>query len=355
MAQVAAENEEALEAWDGVLFDRFMLFRHLIVTGLVPHGNAAMRLLPPQPGDRVLDVGCGFGDTALQLAELVGPEGSVLGVDVAPRFIEAARGEAAHAGVANTRFGFVTFGTDRGFEETFDYAFSRFGTMFFANPVAALRNVRRALVPGGRLCSVVWRRKLDNPWMYRAEQVVKPLVEIPEETDEPRCGPGPFSMADADTTSQILLGAGFEQISLHRFDHDFLIGRDLDGGRRLQPGARPGSRGRPPRGCREPRRSGRNSRHCCAKHWQSSIQETVSSPAPRPGSSPPRPPPERPTRSAGPSMKPGEGPPDAPQRRGWPRRHVVKPTSASRRSVPLDQGRIDREPPRVGVRPSLAP
>ena len=226
VAQVAAENEEALEAWDGVLFDRFMQYRHLIVTGLVPHGDAAIRLMPPRAGDRVLDVGCGFGDTTLQLAELVGPAGSVLGVDVAPRFIEAARVEAAREGVANARFEVCDVQMTE-FEESFDYAFSRFGTMFFASPVAALRNVRRALVPGGRLCSVVWRRKLDNPWMYRAEQVVKPLVEIPEETSEPRCGPGPFSMADADTTSQILLGAGFEDISFHRFDHDFLIGRDL--------------------------------------------------------------------------------------------------------------------------------
>ena len=75
------------------------------------------------------------------------------------------------------------------FDETFDYAFSRFGTMFFASPVAALRNVRRALVPGAPLCIVVWRQKLDNPWIHRAEQVVKPLIEVPEETDEPAVGP----------------------------------------------------------------------------------------------------------------------------------------------------------------------
>ena len=175
----------------------------------------------------MLDIGCGFGDTSLQIAELVGPEGSVLGVDVAPRFIEAARDEAAQAGAGHVRFEVCDVQVAE-FEETFDYAFSRFGTMFFANPVAALRNVRRALVPGGRLCMVVWRRKLDNPWMHRAEVVVTPLVEVPEETDEPRCGPGPFSMANADTTSQILLGAGFEEISLRRCDTRFRIGRDVE-------------------------------------------------------------------------------------------------------------------------------
>ena len=227
VTEVLQENEEAQRAWDGVLFDRFVQFRHLVVGGLAPLGTAALELDPPRPGDRVVDVGCGFGDTALQIAELVGPAGSVLGVDVAPRFIETARAEAEGAGAPNVRFETMDVQATA-FDETFDYAFSRFGTMFFASPVAALRNVRRALVPGGRLCIVVWRRKLDNPWIHRAEQVVKPLIEVPEETDEPRCGPGPFSMADADTTSQILLGAGFDRIAFHRCDRPFTIGHTLD-------------------------------------------------------------------------------------------------------------------------------
>jgi hypothetical protein len=102
------------------------------------------------------------------------------------------------------------------------------GTMFFANPVAALRNVRRAIEPGGRLCMVVWRRKLDNPWLHRAEEVVEQFLTEPENSDEPTCGPGPFSMADADTTSGILVSAGFEEISLRRCDLDYRIGADLD-------------------------------------------------------------------------------------------------------------------------------
>ncbi|MDQ3677842.1 MAG: class I SAM-dependent methyltransferase [Actinomycetota bacterium] len=96
--------------------------------------------------------------------------------------------------------------------EQFDYAFSRFGTMFFANPVAALRNVRRALAPRGYLCMVVWRRKLDNDCVHCAENVVKAMVQTPEDSDEPTCGPGPFSMADADTTSQIVQGAEAEHL-----------------------------------------------------------------------------------------------------------------------------------------------
>jgi SAM-dependent methyltransferase len=227
LKQVAADNEEAREAWNGVLFDRFVRYRHLVVDGLTPHGEEAIRRHPPQPRDHVLDIGCGFGDTARRLAELVGHGGNVLGIDVAPRFIETARDEAEQAGVENVTFSVGDLQAMQ-FDESFDYAFSRFGTMFFASPVAALRNVRQALRPGGRLCMVVWRQKLDNPWLHRAETVVDELVEEPEETDEPRCGPGPFSMANADTVSDILIRAGFERITLERCDIPYRIGRDLE-------------------------------------------------------------------------------------------------------------------------------
>ena len=224
---VSSANVEAIEAWDGPLFDRFVQFRHIVVAGLTSHGDAAMQLHPPNLGDRVLDLGCGFGDTTQQLAALVGPDGFAVGVDAAPRFIEAANAEAKEAGVANVRFGVVDVET-ASFDERFDMAFSRFGTMFFANPVAALRNVREALVPGGRLVMVVWRAKVENEWMYRAQQITERFVTKPEDYDEPTCGPGPFSMAGADTTSGILVSAGFEQISLRRCDLPIRIGSDID-------------------------------------------------------------------------------------------------------------------------------
>jgi SAM-dependent methyltransferase len=224
---VAAENEEATEAWSGVLFNRFVEYRDLVVRACADHGNAALAAFPPQPGQRVLDIGCGFGDATRQLAALVGPAGEAVGVDVSEPFVEASIAEAREAGVENVSFlaGDVQA---MGLPGPFDYAFSRMGVMFFANPVAALRNVRSALAPGGRFVAVVWRRKLDNPWVHRAEQVVDQYLEEPEESDEPRCGPGPFSMANADTVSEQLEIAGFEEISLRRCDLPIKIGRDLE-------------------------------------------------------------------------------------------------------------------------------
>jgi ubiquinone/menaquinone biosynthesis C-methylase UbiE len=93
--RIANSNEVAIEAWNGVLFDRFVRFRDIVTTGLGAHGEQGLRLHPPRSGDRALDVGCGFGDTTRQLAELVGPQGEAVGVDAAERFIDVARREAA--------------------------------------------------------------------------------------------------------------------------------------------------------------------------------------------------------------------------------------------------------------------
>jgi len=220
-------NAEAIQAWDGPLFDSFVKFRNIVTTGLGAHGNEALRLNPPQEGERVLDVGCGFGDTTQQIAGLVGPSGEAVGVDAAPKFIDAATQEAKEAGVGNASFLVADVQTDP-LNGPYDRAFSRMGTMFFISPVAALRNVRESLVPGGELCMVVWRRREDNLWLYRAQQIVEAIVQKPEEYDEPTCGPGPFSMANADTVTDQLMYAGWENISLHRCDIEILGGNDLD-------------------------------------------------------------------------------------------------------------------------------
>ncbi len=227
MTEVATANEEAVGAWNGVLFDRFLEFRDVVVSALGAHGTRALELHPPQSGEQVLDVGCGFGDTTIEIGRMVGPDGRAVGIDAAERFVESAREEAAQAGASNVSFEAGDLETSRPRQE-FDRVFSRFGTMFFANPVAAMRNIRGALVPGGRLCMVVWRQKIDNELMYRAEQVVEQFVTEDEDSDELTCGPGPFSMAGADTTSDILIGAGFEDVEFHRSDIDARFADDLD-------------------------------------------------------------------------------------------------------------------------------
>ncbi|MFL6646436.1 MAG: class I SAM-dependent methyltransferase [Sulfurifustis sp.] len=224
-----SDNAIIVEAWNTVLFDKFVRFKHLLINGLAGHSDEVLsrRLFPE--GSRVLDLGCGFGDSALKIAAAVGPQGEVVGVDCAENFIRAAEREAKSAGIRNASFFVADVQTDdlRG---PYDHAFARFGTMFFNLPGAAMRNIRRVLKPGGSFTQIVWRKREDNPWVYEAELRVREIVPVVshEDTDQVHCGPGPFSMAGPDMVSTMLAAAGFNRISFERFDADICIGRDLD-------------------------------------------------------------------------------------------------------------------------------
>lgn len=222
------DNAVIIEAWNTVLFNKFVRFKHQLINGLSNHSNEILsRQLFPR-GARVLDVGMGFGDSTLRIAEQVGPGGEAVGVDCAENFVQTASGEAAAAGIKNARF-FVADVQSGDLRGPYDHAFARFGTMFFMMPGAAMRNIRKALKPGGTFTQVVWRKREDNPWVYEAETRVREIVPVVnhEETDQVHCGPGPFSMAGPDMVSTMLKAAGFEQIRFERFDADISIGRNL--------------------------------------------------------------------------------------------------------------------------------
>jgi SAM-dependent methyltransferase len=223
----AAANADAIAAWNTVLFDKFVQYRPTLVGALGPHGRRALERHPPPAAARVVDLGCGFGDTAIDLAHRVGPSGHVVGIDAAARFIEAARREAADANVANVSFAVadIEAGVPGG---PYDVAFSRMGTMFFARPVIALRNVRAALAPRGRLCMVVWRSKAANEFMRAAEDAVRAILGSPEKGDNVTCGPGPFSMSSPDVVGDQLVAAGYTDISFDRSDVEISMGADLD-------------------------------------------------------------------------------------------------------------------------------
>ncbi|MBB6183071.1 class I SAM-dependent methyltransferase [Oleiagrimonas soli] len=206
-----------------------MRFKHLLVDGLSQHSDAALQGHPFPSGAHVLDVGCGFGDSTVRIAEQVGPEGDAIGVDCAENFIEAARQDASASHAGNARFEVRDVEWDD-LGGPYDHAFSRFGTMFFAMPGAAMRNVRKSLQPGGTFTQVVWRKREDNPWLHEAELRVKSMVPVVshEDTDAVHCGPGPFSMAGADMVSDLLTGSGFSRITFERHDCDICIGRDID-------------------------------------------------------------------------------------------------------------------------------
>jgi ubiquinone/menaquinone biosynthesis C-methylase UbiE len=223
------ENDIVIEAWNTVLFDKFLRFKHLLVAGLAGHSDEVLSRHPFPAGSRVLDVGCGFGDSTLRIAREVGSSGAAVGTDCAARFIASCEQDARDQGVTNASF-FVADSQSDDLRGPYDQAFARFGTMFFMLPGAALRNIRKALKPGGVFTQIVWRKREENPWIHDAELCVRAIVPVVshEETDQVHCGPGPFSMAGPDMVSGMLKSAGYTGITFERFDTDICIGRNLE-------------------------------------------------------------------------------------------------------------------------------
>ena len=226
MTESATGNDQFTAFWNDVLAAKFERFRNILLDGLSYHSDVPLRMLDLRPGAAALDVGCGWGDTALQLARIVGPQGSVLGLDCCEAFLEKGRRDAVDAGLRNVRFVAADVQTYP-FKAEFDFCFSRFGMMFFSNPVAAMRNISRALKPGGRLMFVTWRSVEHNPWAGLPKAVVLKFLPPPGE-DAQTCGPGPFSMANTDTVGAQLKAAGFEDITFQATDGPVMIGSTVE-------------------------------------------------------------------------------------------------------------------------------
>jgi ubiquinone/menaquinone biosynthesis C-methylase UbiE len=212
VAQDQHQHSQYIDFWNSVLVPKFIRWKHILVDGLTLHSEAIFPTLPVKAGDKVVDAGCGFGDTAIKLARLVGPSGSVLAVDCCDAFLEFGRKDAKAAGITNITFLDEDVQTYP-FEPVHDFCFSRFGTQFFENPVAGLRNMRKTLK--------------DNPWLGSAKDVVLGFLPPPGENAQ-TCGPGPFSMADTGVVTKQLEIAGYKDIQFEQVDAQVFVGKDLD-------------------------------------------------------------------------------------------------------------------------------
>jgi len=208
-------NAAQEEYWNGRAGETWTELSRLLDMELRTLGLEAQAALRPQPGERVLDIGCGGGETSLDLARAVSPGGAVLGVDISRTLLAVAERRVedldADVGFAAADAQTSDFGGER-----FDAAFSRFGVMFFADPAAAFANILKALKPGGRLAFVCWRPAAENPVMTAPMKAAEGLIP-PQPPSDP-LAPGPFAFADPERVRRILGEAGFGQVAIRPFD-----------------------------------------------------------------------------------------------------------------------------------------
>ncbi len=215
-------NERQIAEWNGPQGQGWAELQREIDGLVAPFGNAALARAAPRPGEGVIDIGCGCGDTSQELARRVGEGGWVLGLDVSQPMLEAARRRGPAAGAARLEFregDAATAPRPAGA----DRVFARCGVMSSPRRAGALRHLRGALRPQGRLVFACWRQPRDNPWAMTPLVAARQALGLVAEPADP-LAPGPFAFADETRLGALLAEAGYADIELQRFDAPVLLG-----------------------------------------------------------------------------------------------------------------------------------
>lgn len=212
--------------WNEVSGPRWVRYQAALDAQLAPLGDAVLALAALTPGEHVLDVGTGSGALALAASDRVGASGRVTGVDLSAPLLDAARQRSrSHAHAATHEWLQRDAQTDDLGVASVDVVVSRFGVMFFSDPTAAFEHLRRATRAGGRLAYVCWQRAVDNAWVEVPLRAA--LAHVPPPPEFSSGTGGPFSMADADATRGLLVGAGWSNVQIAPWTGQLSLGGGL--------------------------------------------------------------------------------------------------------------------------------
>jgi len=223
--RVASSNAEQLAAWDGDEGEYWASHADDYDRSVAVHHRALLDVAEVQVTDRVLDIGCGTGQTTRDLARAAGA-GSALGVDLSSRMLDEARIRAAAEGVDNATFEQADAQVHPFAAGSFDLALSRTGAMFFGDQPAAFANISRALRPGGRLALAAWQAPDRNEWI---QAFFGALAAGRDLSPPPAGAPGPFALAEPDHVRTVLGGAGFADVDLEPLQAPMWFGGTVDG------------------------------------------------------------------------------------------------------------------------------
>lgn len=224
---MTTENTAQIEFWNGETGQNWVTHDALMEDMLQPLGETVLDILAPAVGDRALDIGCGCGHTSLDLASRVGPNGAVTGVDISAPMLTVATSLAGKAGDDSAPMAFLEADaqTHAFLASHYDVVFSRFGVMFFEDPVAAFTNIRSAMSPAGRLAFCCWQPRSVNPFMTVPAMAALELLPAPPQP--PPRAPGPFAFEEADYVDAILQEAGYRDICISPLSQLLEFGRGL--------------------------------------------------------------------------------------------------------------------------------
>lgn len=218
MSETLSPNAEQIEAWNEGIGKAWIAHLDSLDRQIAPIGEAAIAAAAVRPGDSVIDIGCGAGQTTIALARLVGETGWAHGVDVSGLMISAAGAAARKHASLNVSFEIADAQTFKFRPAAYDVVYSRFGVMFFKDPVAAFVNIRSALKPKGHVAFCAWRLSAENPLMSAPLQAAADLLPPLDGPPADPTAPGPFAFADADRVRGILSRAGFKDISIEKWN-----------------------------------------------------------------------------------------------------------------------------------------
>lgn len=210
----SAPNAKQRDEWNEATGSRWLKRHHAIDKQIAPFGHRAMERVAIKSGEHALDIGCGCGETTIDLARRVDPGGVAMGIDISGLLIRAARESARQSNILNVQFEEADAQTCSFSAESFDIAYSRFGVMFFDDPDAAFRNIHSALRPDGRLVFVCWPAPAENLFFTIPMSAAARHITLPAPSDPQ--APGPFAFADPNRVSGILSRSRFRQVEIDR-------------------------------------------------------------------------------------------------------------------------------------------
>ena len=219
-------NQEQKEFWNEKKGEIWVSLESKIDKMLGPLGDQAIKILKPKVGEKILDIGCGTGSTSQTLSKFVGESGIITGIDISKPILNFAQKQKENKRIKNINFIQADAQNHKFSDLNYDAVFSRFGIMFFEDPISAFKNIKKSLSCNGRLTFVCWSKSEDNDWMNLSSNVASQFLELPPKANPKE--PGPFAFEDYFYMEEILIKSGWKNIKIKAYKENIVIGKTLD-------------------------------------------------------------------------------------------------------------------------------